>query len=203
MMALLRPALAMIAAFSLLLGLALPLVMTGVAQLAFPFQANGSLLERDGTVVGSALLGQAFTAGRYFHGRPSATTEADPDNAGRTRSAPYNGAASAASQQGPSSAALRDAIAERLGAGPAPVLGAASPVPVPADAVTASGSGLDPHISPENALRQVARVAAARGMAAARIDALVQAQVEGREFGLLGEPRVNVLKLNLALDAIR
>jgi K+-transporting ATPase ATPase C chain len=194
-MALLRSALAMMVALTLLLGLALPLAVTGIAQLALPYRANGSLVERDGKVVGSALLGQAFTAARYFQGRPSATTEADPENEGKTRSAPYNGAASAASQQGPTSIALRDAIAERLAA--------AGPLPVPADGVTASGSGLDPHISPENAARQVERVAAARNLPQARVAALLAEHTQGREFGLLGEPRVNVLKLNLALDTMR
>ena len=198
-MTLLRPALAILVALTLLTGLALPVAMTGIAQLAFPSQANGSLLQRDGQVVGSALLGQSFTTPRYFHGRPSATTEADPENEGKTRSAPYNGAASAASQQGPASAALRDAIAERLAtAGVATGLG-----PVPADAVTASGSGLDPHISPENAARQVARVAAARSLPAAQVAALLASHTAGHELGLLGEPRVKVLKLNLALDALR
>ena len=194
-MALLRPALTMIVALTLLTGLGLPLAVTGMAQLGLPWQANGSLLVREGTTLGSALLGQHFTAPRYFQGRPSATTEADPEAEGKTRAAPYNGAASAASQQGPASAALREAIAERLAS--------AGPTPVPADAVTASGSGLDPHISPENAARQVARVAAARGRAEAQVAALLAAHTEGREFGLLGEPRVNVLKLNLALDALR
>ncbi len=194
-MALLRSALAMMLALTLLLGLAMPLAVTGIAQLALPYRANGSLVERDGKVVGSALLGQAFTEARYFQGRPSATTEADPDNEGKTRSAPYNGAASAASQQGPTSIALRDAIAERLAA--------AGPLPVPADVVTASGSGLDPHISPENAARQVARVAAARNLPQARVAALLAEHTQGRELGLLGEPRVNVLKLNLALDTMR
>jgi K+-transporting ATPase ATPase C chain len=198
-MTLLRPALAILVALTLLTGLALPVAMTGIAQLAFPSQANGSLLQRDGQVVGSALLGQSFTTPRYFHGRPSATTEADPENEGKTRSAPYNGAASAASQQGPASAALRDAIVERLAtAGVATGLG-----PVPADAVTASGSGLDPHISPENAARQVARIAAARSLPEAQVAALLASHTAGRELGLLGEPRVNVLKLNLALDALR
>lgn len=195
MNAILRPALAVVGLFTLLLGVAMPLVMTGFAELAFPHQARGSLVERDGRVVGSALVGQNFEGARWFHPRPSATTEADPDNAGQTRPAPYNAAASAASQLGPTSAALRDAIQDRvvrLGGGP-----------VPADAATASASGLDPHISPENARRQVARVAAARGVPESRIAALVDGHIEGRELGLFGEPRVNVLRLNLALDALR
>src|SRR3954452_3734453 len=130
----LRPAAVMIVGLTLITGLALPLAMTGVAQLAFPRQANGSLVERDGKVVGSALIGQSFTGERYFHGRPSATTEADPDNEGKTRTAPYNAAASAASQQGPSSESLLTAVKERVAA--------EGPAPVPADAATASGSGL-------------------------------------------------------------
>jgi K+-transporting ATPase ATPase C chain len=184
MTALLRPALAVVGLFTLLLGLAVPLAFTGVVSVVFPGQAGGSLLERDGRVVGSALLGQNFASERYFHPRPSATA---PD--------PYNAAASAASQLGPTSAALLDAVTERVAA--------AGGGPVPADAATASGSGLDPHISPENAARQIPRVAAARGLPEARVAELVARQTEGRQFGLLGEPRVNVLRLNLALDALR
>lgn len=190
-----RPALALVLLLSLLLGVAAPLAMTGVAQAVFPTQAGGSLIERNGQVIGSALIGQNFTSERYFQPRPSATTEADPDNEGSTRSAPYNAAASAASQQGPTSQTLLDAVKERVAA--------AGPAPVPADAVTASGSGLDPHISPENAARQVARVAAARGIPEQRVRALLARYTEGREFGLLGEPHVNVLRLNLALDELR
>ena len=191
----LRPALALVGLFTLLLGLAVPLAFTGIAGLAFPTEAGGSLVERDGRVIGSALLGQNFAEPRYFQPRPSATTESDPENPGSTRAAPYNAAASAASQLGPTSAALLDAVTERavaLGGGP-----------VPADAVTASGSGLDPHISPENAARQIRRVAQARGLPEGRLAALVAQHTEGRQFGLLGEPRVNILRLNLALDALR
>jgi K+-transporting ATPase ATPase C chain len=195
MTAILRPAIAVVAAFTLLLGLAVPLAFTGIAGVVFPEQARGSLIERGGRVVGSALLGQDFTADRYFHPRPSATTEPDPENEGGTRPAPYNAAASAASQLGPTSGALLDAVKERVAA-----LGGG---PVPADAATASGSGLDPHISPENAARQILRVAAARGVPEARLAELVARHTEGRAFGLLGEPRVNVLRLNLALDALR
>ncbi len=193
MLYLLRPAASLVVLLTLLLGLAVPLAFTGAANLVFPAQAGGSLVVREGQVVGSALLGQAFTADRYFHPRPSATTE--PDAAGGSRAAPYNAAASAASQLGPTSAALLEAVKERAAA-----LGA---TPVPADAATASASGLDPHISPENALRQVARVATARGLDAAALRALVARQVQGPELGLLGEARVNVLRLNLALDALR
>lgn len=195
MNAILRPAIAVVGLFTLLLGLAAPLAMTGIAGALFPRQAGGSLIERDGRVVGSALIGQNFTDPRYFHPRPSATSEPDPDNAGSTRSAPYNAAASAASQGGPTSAALLETLRERV-----EDLGGGS---VPADAATASASGLDPHISLENAARQVARVAQARGLPAARVTALLNQQAEGREFGFLGEPRVNVLGLNMALDRLR
>ncbi|MBL6081238.1 potassium-transporting ATPase subunit KdpC [Belnapia sp. T18] len=192
---LLRPAVTMVVALTAITGLAMPLAMTGIAQLAFPSQGSGSLIERDGKVIGSTLIGQAFAGERYFHGRPSATTEADSENEGKTRAAPYNAAASAASQQGPTSKSLLASVRERVEAN--------GPAPVPADAVTASGSGLDPHISPANAAQQVARVAAARGLPAERVQAAVAANTEGRELGLLGEPRVNVLRLNLALDALR
>lgn len=194
MNAILRPTVAVVGLFTLLLGLAAPLAMTGLAGLLYPAAAGGSLIERNGAVVGSALLGQAFTSDRYFQPRPSATTEADPDKPGATRAAPYNAAASAASQLAPSSAALLESVTGRVAA-----LGGG---PVPADAATASGSGLDPHVSPENAARQVARVAAARHLPEARVAALLQDHVEGRELFLFGEPRVNVLRLNLALDAI-
>jgi K+-transporting ATPase ATPase C chain len=195
MTAILRPAIAMVVLFTLLLGLAVPLGFTGIAGVVFPTQAGGSLVEREGRVVGSALLGQNFTSDRYFQPRPSATTEPDPENEGSTRAAPYNAAASAASQLGPTSAALLESIQERVTA-----LGGG---PVPADAVTASGSGLDPHISPENAARQVRRIAQARGLPEARVAQLVVQHTEARQFGLLGEPRVNVLVLNLALDTLR
>lgn len=195
MTAILRPAISVVVLLTLVLGLAVPLAFTGVAGVVFPTQAGGSLVEREGRVIGSTLIGQAFTSERYFHPRPSATTEADPDNEGSTRAAPYNAAASAASQLGPTSAALLEAVTERVAA-----LGGG---PVPADAVTASGSGLDPHISPENAARQIRRVAQARGLPDSRLAQLVAQHTEGRQLGLLGEPRVNVLRLNLALDALR
>jgi K+-transporting ATPase ATPase C chain len=193
MTALLRPAFALVAAFTLLLGLAAPLALTGIAGIAFPYQAEGSLVLREGRVIGSALVGQNFQGAQYFRPRPSATTEPDPENPGSTRAAAYNAAASAASQLGPTSAALLQAVRERIAA-----LG---DLPVPADAVQASASGLDPHISLENALRQVPRVAQARGVPEREVVALVHALAEGRRFGLLGEPRVNVLVLNLELDA--
>ena len=195
MNAILRPAIAVVGLFTLLLGIAVPLGMTGIAGAVFPRQAGGSLIERDGRVVGSALIGQNFTDPRYFHPRPSATSEPDPDNAGSTRSAPYNAAASAASQGGPTSAALLETLRERV-----EDLGGGS---VPADAATASASGLDPHISLENAARQVVRVAQARGLPAARVTELLNQRTEDREFGFLGEPRLNVLGLNMALDRLR
>jgi K+-transporting ATPase ATPase C chain len=195
MYAILRPAIVLTVGFTLLTGLAMPLAMTGIAQLALARQAGGTLIERDGKVVGSALIGQNFTEPRYFQGRPSATSEADPEQEGRGRPAPYNAAASAASQLGPTSEGLLTAVRKRVAASG---LG-----PVPADAAYASGSGRDPQISPANALRQVARVAQARGLPEQRIRALVAEHTQGRAFVLLGEPRVNVLRLNLALDALR
>lgn len=193
MLTLLRPALVLTLLFTLLTGLAYPLAITGLAQGLLPHQANGSLITRGERVVGSELIGQAFTGPRYIHGRPSATTAADPADATKTVDAPYNAAASGGSNLGPSSRALLEAVQARAAA-----LGVA---PAPADLVTASASGLDPHVSPAAAMAQAARVAAARGVAAARVEALVQRHTEGRSFGILGEPRVNVLALNLALDA--
>ncbi|MBK1656816.1 potassium-transporting ATPase subunit KdpC [Paracraurococcus ruber] len=195
MIAILRPAFAVVALLTLFLGLAVPVGFTGLAGLAFPTQAGGSLVQRDGKVIGSALIGQEFAGARYFQPRPSATTEPDPATPGATRPAPYNAAASAASQLGPTSGGLLEAVQARVAA-----FGGG---PVPADAATASGSGLDPHISPDNAARQIRRVAEARGLPEARVAQLVAQQTEGRELGLFGEPRVNVLRLNLALDALR
>ena len=188
-----RPAVVLIAVFTLLTGLALPLGFVGVGRAVLPYQAGGSLIERDGTVVGSALIGQAFTGDRFFHPRPSATTVADPGDSSKQVPAPYNAAASLASNMGATS---KDLVARVTAA-----MTTAGPAPVPADAVTTSASGLDPHITPANALRQVARVAAARGMPDDRVRALVAENTEGRLLGLVGEPRVNVLRLNLALDA--
>jgi len=193
MLTLLRPALVLTVLFTLLTGLAYPLAITGLAQGLLPREANGSLITRGDRVVGSELIGQAFTGPRYVHGRPSATTAADPADATKTVDAPYNAAASGGSNLGPSSRALLGAVQARAAA-----LGIA---PAPADLVTASASGLDPHVSPAAAMAQAARVAAARGVAPARVEALVQRHTEGRSFGVLGEPRVNVLALNLALDA--
>jgi K+-transporting ATPase ATPase C chain len=189
----LRPAIVLILLYTLLTGLALPVAMTGVVQTIFPHQAGGSLIERDGKVIGSALIGQNFTADKYFWSRPSATTDTDPNDATKTVPAPYNAGASSASNYGPTSKALIDRVqADVAKAGPAPV---------PGDAVTTSASGLDPDISPENAARQVARVANARHLPEADVRALLAAHTATPWLGLIGQSRVNVLELNLALDA--
>lgn len=190
-----RPALVLLVLLTIATGLAYPFAVTGLARLAFPDKANGSLIVRNGTVVGSALIGQWFETDRYFHPRPSATSAADPADATRTVAAPYNAAASAGSNLGPTSKALVDRVAADVAA----YAGAAASIP--ADLVTASGSGLDPHISPAAAERQVARVAQARKLPDERVRDLVRDATEGRLFGIIGEPRVNVLQLNLALDA--
>ncbi len=189
-----RPALVLIVLFTLLTGIALPAAMTGIGGALFPRQAGGSLVERDGHVIGSSLLGQSFTADKYFQGRPSATTEPDPKDSTKTISVPYAADNSAASNLGPTSKALLDRITGDIAK--------AGPKPVPADAVTTSASGLDPDISPENAARQVARVAAARKLTEEQVRAVLADHIEGRALGLIGEPRVNVLALNLALDAL-
>lgn len=181
----LRPALVLTGLFTLLLGLGYPLAITGVAGAALPWAAGGSLVLRGGTVVGSSLIGQPFSEPGYFWPRPSATADA-----------PYNAAASSGSNLGPTAAKLK----ERVAADIARLHGAGLAGPVPADAATASGSGLDPHISPAFARAQAARVAAARGLAPAAVEALIARHTEGRLAGFIGEPRVNVLELNLALD---
>jgi K+-transporting ATPase ATPase C chain len=192
-----RPAVVMIVCMTILTGLAYPLAMTGIAQAIFPHQANGSLIERDGKVIGSALIGQNFAAANYFHGRPSATTQTDPTDASKTVPAPYNAANSSGSNLGPTSKALLDRVT-----GDADKLRAENPgTPVPIDLVTTSASGLDPDISPAAALFQVPRVAKARNLPEDKVRQLVLDHVTGRLAGLIGEPNVNVLELNLALDA--
>jgi len=194
-----RPAITMIVAFTIITGLAYPFAMTGIASVLFPYQASGSLIEKDGKVVGSALIGQVFADEKYFHGRPSATSAPDPKDPSKTVDAPYNAANSSGSNLGPTSKPLIERIK-----GDVENLKKENPsVPVPTDLVTASGSGLDPHISPAAALFQVPRVAKARGLPETRVRTLVENQIEGRTLGLLGEPRVNVLKLNLALDELK
>lgn len=184
---LLRQAIVLLLLLTAITGLAYPFAVTGLAQLMFPHQANGSLIQRDGKPVGSALIGQSFTDPKYFWGRPSATTPQ-----------PYNGTASGGSNLGPGNPALRNAVKQRIVA-----LRAADPddqAPVPVDLVTASGSGLDPDISPAAALYQSNRVARARGLPPGEVRALVDRHTQRRQFGVLGEPRVNVVELNLALD---
>jgi K+-transporting ATPase ATPase C chain len=194
-----RPAIVLVIALTLITGLIYPLAITGVAEVIFPRQAQGSLIERDGKVVGSALIGQVFVSDKYFHGRPSATQAPDPKDANKTVDAPYNAASSGGSNLGPTNQALKDRVAKAMTA-----LKAENPLmPVPIDLVTTSGSGLDPDISPDAALFQVPRVAKARNMPQARVRALVAEHTEGRTLGILGEPRVNVLELNLALDAAK
>ena len=193
-----RPAIVMIVVLTAITGLLYPLAMTGIAQLVFPHQANGSLIRKDGKVIGSELIGQNFTGAGYFHGRPSATTDTDPNDSTKTVPAPYNAANSSGSNAGPTSKAL----AERV-KGDVDKLKAENPAaPVPMDLATTSASGLDPDISPEAALFQVSRVAKARGMDEADVRRLVQSHTDGRLFGLIGEPHVNVLQLNMALDAL-
>ena len=192
-----RPAILMIVLMTVLTGLAYPLAMTGIAGLIFPHQAGGSLVERDGKVVGSALIGQNFAGPTYFHGRPSATTDTDPADATKTVPAPYNAQNSGGSNAGPTAKSLLDRVKDDSGK-----LAAENPgAPVPVDLVTTSASGLDPDISPEAAAFQAPRVAKERKLPLAFVQALIQQQTKGRLLGLLGEPRVNVLRLNIALDA--
>ena len=193
-----RPAIVLLIALTLITGLAYPLAITGIAETIFPSQAQGSLIEKDGKVIGSALIGQNFTEDKYFHGRPSATTAPDPQDSTKTVSAPYNAANSGGANLGPTNKALIERVQ-----GDVDKLKAENPsMPVPIDLVTTSGSGLDPDISPEAALFQVPRVAKARKLPEDRVRQLVQDHIEGRTFGILGEPRVNVLQLNLALDNV-
>ena len=192
-----RPAIVLLLALTAITGLAYPLAMTGIAQAIFPNQANGSLIVQNGTVVGSGLIGQSFTSDRYFHGRPSATTGTDPNDATKTVAAPYNAVNSMGSNLGPTSKALSDRLK-----GDVDSLKQENPsATVPVDLVTTSGSGLDPDISPDGAFFQVPRVAKARQMPEDRVRQLVADNVQGRLLGLIGERHVNVLALNLALDA--
>jgi K+-transporting ATPase ATPase C chain len=193
-----RPAIVLLLLLTAITGLAYPLAMTAIAGAVFPAKAQGSLIERDGKVVGSALIGQEFKDDRYFHGRPSATLAPDPADSTKTVSAPYNAANSGGSNLGPTSKALADRLKEDVDKLNAENPGAA----VPVDLVTTSASGLDPDISPEAALFQVPRIAKARNLPDDQVRQLVAANTEGRLLGLLGEPRVNVLALNLALDRV-
>ncbi len=199
MLAQLRPALMMIILFTALTGVAYPLAITGVTQLVFPDKANGSIIGRDGKVAGSALIGENFTSGRYFHGRPSATVAPDPADPVKTIDAPYNAANSSGSNLGPTSKKLIDRVSSAIES----EFEAGYVDAFVADAVTTSASGLDPHISPQFALAQVASVAKARNLTEVRVRALVEENREQRWLGLIGEPRVNVLLLNLALDALK
>jgi K+-transporting ATPase ATPase C chain len=192
----LRPALVLIVLFTVITGLVYPLVVTGIAQAVFPHQANGSLVRRESKVVGSDLMGQNFTSERYFQGRPSATSKPDPKDPTKSVDEPYNAANTGGSNLGPTSKALIDRVKEEVDKRKKENPNAR----VPTDLVTASGSGLDPHISPESALFQLPRVAQARNMAEDRLRELVNQHVEGRVLGIFGEPRVNVLALNMALD---
>ena len=193
-----RPAIVFILALTILTGLVYPLVMTGIAGVIFPYQAQGSMIEQGGKVVGSALIGQEFTSDRYFHGRPSATVAPDPNDATKTVPAPYNAANSGGSNLGPTNKALIERVQ-----GDVENLKQENPsAAVPIDLVTTSGGGLDPHISPEASLFQVPRVAKARNLPEDLVRQLVEQRIEARTLGLLGEPRVNVLALNLALDGL-
>jgi len=192
-----RPAIVLIIAFTIITGLVYPLVMTGIAEAIFPYQSHGSLIEKDGKVIGSELIGQEFASDKYFHGRPSATTGPDPNDPSKTVSVPYNAANSGGSNLGPTNKALID----RVTADVAKLKQENASAQVPLDLVTTSGSGLDPHISPNAAYFQVPRIAKARNMSEDTLRDLIAKHVEGRTLGLFGEPRVNVLALNLALDS--
>jgi len=194
-----RPAIVMIVAMTVITGVIYPLMMTGIAQVVFPYQANGSLITKDGKVIGSALIGQNFTGDKYFHGRPSATTEPDPKDPTKTVPVPYAADNSGGSNLGPTSKALVDRVKDD-----AAKLAAENPnTPIPSDLVTTSASGLDPDITPAGALFQVPRVAKARGLPEDKVRQLVEEHVTGRTLGILGERHVNVLKLNLALDEMK
>ena len=198
MMREIRPAIVLVVILTLITGLAYPLAMTGIAGVLFPNQAQGSLIERDGKVVGSALIGQEFTSERYFHGRPSATTAPDPQDSTKTLPAPYNAANSGGSNLGPTNKAL----IERVSADVEKLKEENPSAAVPIDLVTTSGSGLDPDISPEGALFQVPRIAKARNLPEDRVRQIVNENIQRPLIGVIGEPRVNVLALNLALDKL-
>jgi K+-transporting ATPase ATPase C chain len=192
-----RPAIVLIVLMTVLTGLAYPLFMTGLAQLLFPHQAAGSLIEKDGKVIGSELIGQNFTDEKYFHGRPSATTDTDPNDSTKTVPAPYNAGNSGGSNAGPTAKSLIERVQ-----GDVDTLKKEKDGPIPVDLVTTSASGLDPDITPAAAEFQISRVAKARGLAEDKVRQLVAENTQSRIVGILGEPRVNVLKLNLALDAL-
>ena len=192
-----RPALVLVLGLTIITGFLYPLVMTGIAGVLFPYQAQGSLIEKDGKVIGSELIGQQFTSDKYFHGRPSATLGPDPSDPSKTTSAPYNAVNSMGSNLGPTNKALID----RVTADVAKLKQENPSAQVPIDLVTTSGSGLDPHISPNAAYFQVPRIAKARNMSEDTLRDLIAKHVEERTLGLFGEPRVNVLALNLALDS--
>jgi potassium-transporting ATPase KdpC subunit len=194
----LRPAIVMIVVMTAITGLLYPLAMTGIGLVVFPYQAHGSLIEKDGKVIGSALIGQSFTSDKYFHGRPSATTEPDPKDPTKTVPVPYAADNSVGSNLAPTSQPLIDRVKDD-----AAKLAAENSGKIPVDLVTTSASGLDPDITPAAAFFQVPRVAKARGLPVDRIRSLVEENVRDRILGVLGEPRVNVLKLNLALDALK
>ena len=193
-----RPAIVVLVALTLITGLAYPLAMTGIAKVILPHQAEGSLIERDGKVIGSALIGQDFTSDKYFHGRPSATVAPDPNDSTKTVPAPYNAANSGGSNLGPSNKALVDRVQSQIDA----LKKENASAPVPIDLVTTSGSGLDPDVSPEGAYFEVPRIAKARNLPEAKVRQLVSDHIQQRFLGVLGEPRVNVLQLNIALDSL-
>ena len=193
-----RPALVLLVLMTVLTGFAYPLAVTGVAAILFPYQAGGSLIEKDGKVIGSAWIGQNFTDPKYFHNRPSATTDTDPNDPAKTVPAPYNAGNSGGSNAGPTSKALIERVRSAVEAAKTDKSGS-----VPVDLVTTSASGLDPHITPAAAEFQETRVAAARNLPVERVHALVAEATEDRFLGIFGEARVNVLKLNLALDAVK